>query len=181
TDFGYVPHNMTWNNKYVLELWGDCAAYAGYCFDSMVPMTNSPTDGVWDGLEAYFGNLPDGFTYERFRNGQNPDSEDLTFAPGWWYGVNYGAVAVSGASFIEVRGFTVRNAWKAVAITDGASDNVIAQNTLIGGVDTVLIYADGGRNQIRQNEITLDYVYPRFGDPTDPITHYPSQVWNYFK
>jgi hypothetical protein len=162
---------MTWQNKYILQI-DTQPMQDGSGFRAL---SRAADDPAWDGIEALFGHY-NGATYVRFRNGTNPDDADITFAPGY-----QGAFHLDAKHYIVIRGFTIRNAWSAVLMDNGAHDNLVEKNTLIGGHKTVLIRRGSAGNHIRDNEITLDYVYPKLGDPTDKLTLYPGQIWYAFK
>jgi hypothetical protein len=84
TQLTYAPWNMTWNGKYMLRLGEDVPQ------DKALETLVKGPDGwdtyqgapyrSWDGVEAMFGSY-NGVTYVRFGGNNDPNGEDLTFAP----------------------------------------------------------------------------------------------------
>jgi hypothetical protein len=131
---------------------------------------NGPRYRSWDGVQAIFGVLS-GVTYLRFADGRNPNNEDITFAP-----KDEGTFSIDGASYVVLRGLTIRNAYSAVHLRSAASDNIVEGNFLQGGRFTVYVSEGAARNHIRRNEITLGYLYTL--NPNDPLHWF---VWYAFR
>jgi len=165
------PGNLSWKNKACIWI------YEAYVADgsAWAWMNWAPSDPNWNGVEAMgldVGNV----AYVRFRNGQSPDGEPITIAPHYRSSVVFGGVHIDGHSGVVVRGLTIRNAVNAVILTNGAHDNVIENNTLLGGTHTAVLKDGATRNRIQGNKITLDYIYADAGHPRGR-----SQVdWNVF-
>ena len=154
----WTPRNMVWNDKFVPEL--DRGIMNDGRFRTI--MSRPSTDENWDRLPATYGNL-DGTTYVRLQDGQNPETEDVAFAP--FSTNNRAALRLLNADHIIVRGLTMRNAYRALQLYE-ANDNIIEHNLLAGGSEILEIRSGSARNHARHNEITLDYINPYIGNPT---------------
>ncbi|MBN1672067.1 MAG: hypothetical protein JXR37_13595 [Kiritimatiellae bacterium] len=170
----HLPCNLTWDNKLVLRI-NDGNMKGGAGFDRL----KAPREAnEWDHIEALYG-TKDKVTYLRFRDGRDPNTGEVAVGPHWQYDSS-ATVRVIGKRHIVVRGFTIRNRTVGVALRRGASDNVVENNTILGGKWGVLVgfcwwnlketglAADPEhvdvepllchRNHIRRNAITLDFI-----------------------
>ena len=158
----YVPQNMTWNDKYVLMIKDSLmSSSTGFTL-----LKRPSSDASWNGVEAFFG-TKSGITYVRFRYGQNPNNEKLRFS-------NYtpGAIHIENKSFITVRGLTIMNAYNLILILKASNNNIIEKNTVLGGRESIFLKGypneplanTPSRNHIRNNEISLNYIYTNYGN-----------------
>lgn len=174
TQLNYAPWNMTWKGKYILRLGEDVPQ--DKAIETLVkgPEGWDTYQGTpyrsWDGVEAMFGTY-DQVTYVRFGGNNNPNDEDLTFAP-----QKKGAVNVDGTSYATICNFTLQSAFHGVLVRNGANHVTVHGNKIIGGHDGVMVRDDGGDNVVSNNEITLNYVHSL--DPNDPRHWF---IWAAFK
>lgn len=186
TSMPYIPWSMTWDNKYILRLVkGDnnSAAPAAVTAKMREFFAKPATDSWWNGIEAMYTYV-NGVCYVRFRHGQNPDTQDVTFAPGTvdnWQN-RPAVIELDGKSFYTIKGLYIRNADAGITLLHDANDNIIENCYFTGGKANIIIgddYGRGDRNTIRYNQFTVNYVYPDFGHPwTDPLHHH---IWDTFK
>jgi hypothetical protein len=176
----FPPFNMTWNNKAIIRLSStqqNLDTQEEYFAKLMLP----PQDRAWDGVEAVFG-AREGYAYVRFRNKENPNTENVNFASNA-YLFGSGVVNITGKSFITVRGFTIQCGSAGVIIRQGASDIIVENNTIMHGQKAVFVngYAEPQpvpcpRIIVRNNRLTLAYVADL--SPRNP-RH--GHIWNHFK
>jgi hypothetical protein len=167
SDAGYngvsvIPNHTTWQDKYITHVHYYNQAQGDY-YNYALNMLGQPASAsVWDGLEAISVNVQQGgnFVYLRFRHPKNPNNENVTIAP-----LGRGAFELSNKHFVNIEGFLVKNAYHAVLLTDGSSNNVISKNTLTNGSYTLAIKNGAAKNHIRDNEVTLNFIYPDIGHP----------------
>ena len=171
---GWEPRNMTWNGKYVREV-GVSTMESSSARSEMLGLEAS--DPFWDRSPALFGNL-DGVTYVRLRDGQNPGDENVRFAPksGVW---NRAGIRLYESDHFVIRGFTIKSGYRAVEFFD-SSHNILEYNRLTSGTQIIEVVDGSAGNHIRNNEITLDYVYSEVGNGEIGADIY-SEVWNDFK
>jgi len=170
----YRPYNMTWNNKLVLHI-NDAKMKDG---TGVQRLKEPPESAEWDHIEALYGTKGK-MTYLRFRDRRDPNTGEITVGPHWQYD-SAATVSVIGQRHIVVRGFRIRNRTVGVYLRRGASDNVIENNTIVGGrwgvgigfswwnlkdarlvpdpahVDVAPLLCH--RNHIRNNQITLRFL-----------------------
>jgi len=162
-----TPFNLTWNDRLVLHISG-ASMESG---EGMARLKEPAESETWQGVEALYG-TSDGVTYLRFADGRDPNQGVITVGPHWEYD-EAAVVLIRDKRHIVVRGFTIRNRTVGVHLKAGASDNVIENNTIIGGKHGVFIGyypwavpRDAGaevlchRNQVRNNQITLAFLSP---------------------
>jgi hypothetical protein len=178
-DMPFVPNHMTWNHKYILRLNPSQAAI-NTPETYFARLTAAPTDKSWDGVESFFG-VREEFAYVRFRNKQNPNNENLNFAPSSRSGG--GVVNIVGQSFITVRGFTLQCGDAGVYVGPGSNDIIVENNFIWHGKNGVLVNGDARpaklppqRITIRNNRMTLNYVHDL--SPNHPLRAY---IWDQFK
>lgn len=156
----YEPRNMTWNDKYILQI-NSTAMKDGR---GKLALARSSSNPEWTGVEALFGTL-NGITYLRFRNKLDPNKENIRFSSSF-----PGAFHLEGKSYVVVRGFTIKNHHNPIYIRGASNNNIIEKNTLVGGRASVYVMGEANqpalspaRNQIRNNQITLNYIYSDYG------------------
>ena len=172
---GSEPYNLTWNNKYILHIRDEFMVKP----EGMAILREGPSGGrrggrSWVGVSAMWGTL-DGYLY--FGCGDlniDPNNQEITTSP---IDRDGGAtVLIDNHKFITIRGFTIRNAYNAVLIRNNSSDCIIDKNTIIGGRHSVEITSGSSRISIRNNKITLGYVYP-----LNPDNANHGFIWGVFK
>lgn len=172
--FTYAPHNMTWNDKYVLRMGELVDRDEGFTILNEGPEGWDTYQGApyrsWDGVEAMFGTFDD-VAYLRFGNDANPNDQDLTFAP-----EKRGALETVGKSWITICNLTARGAYDIVKVDEASSHIVVSGNTLRGGYRGVEVSRGSHDNLVIGNEVTLDYVHSL--DPSDPRHWF---IWSAFK
>jgi parallel beta-helix repeat protein len=185
TTMPYAAWNVTWNNKTVSNYLGP------HGLDSrLAGILKMPADknagfageswripNWWDGVEACYVAM-NRQHYFRFRNGMDPDDEDVTFSPEGTVNVSACTVLVE-KKHVVLRGFTVRNAYLCIRL-NGAEDCVIEDNYVTTFGKAGIYVSDGSaRNVIRNNECTQAYIYPDFGHAwVEPMAQ---RIWMNFK
>ncbi len=178
-----TPFNLTWNDKLVLHISAENMKSG----QGLTRLKEPPNSDTWPGVEGLYG-THDGITYLRFGDGRDPNQGVVTVGPHWEY-EEAAVVLIKARHHVVVRGLTIRNRTVGVRLSDGASDNVIASNTIIGGKYGVFVgyYCwavpkNSGaellchRNRVRSNEITLDFI------SKITVPHPKMQwVWDQFK
>lgn len=170
----YPARMVSWNNKVVLVLrphGGDRFIRDGLSRPARdnggITVDKRFIADWWTGIEAFYA-LLDGKHYFRFRDGMNPDSQDLKF-------IREGSVVVlaKGKRYLVVRGLTVRNSHWGIAL-QGSSDCAVEGNFIYATAKADVLVSEGGaRNHVRWNELTYNHIYPDFGHPWDaPIDRY---------
>jgi len=161
---------MTYDDKFILHINDRNQDKIDYGFNLM---KEPSTSSLWDGIVAVHGRRykNDPYTFLRFHDYQNPDLGVVKVGNHWEFD-DSGTVNIINKSHIIVRGFTIKNRAIGVNIRNGASDNIIEDNIVLGGRYGIFIgyfpehYDDAGeeilchRNHIKNNEITLNYIYP---------------------
>ncbi len=112
----------------------------------------------WDGIEALYGcSDTSNVLYLRFRDGRDPDSEDVTID---WRG----GIKIENCRHVIVRGFLVRGAYSGIWLYHDSDDNVVERNFITGSSHGIMLQGEAAdppitpdRNRIRDNEITLEY------------------------
>lgn len=165
----YAARAVSWKNRTILDIGG------GYTYSDDVAkeiLRKLPSDPYWNGVEAHYVVL-DGVSYIRFRNGEDPNQEDLAFAP-----ADSAVVRLDRTNHVVVRGFEIRNAYWGVALT-GASDCTVERCFVRAtGKAAIMLESGASRNCIRDNELTQDYIFPDFGHPWQaPLHHHIWTVW----
>jgi hypothetical protein len=121
-------------------------------------------------VDAFFG-VDGGWTYVAFKDGGSPNGRDLTFAP-----KNAGAFQVE-ASFVTIRGFTIRGANYPVYLTGGNAHHVtVASNTVRNGFYGIFLAGGAHDNVVRANDVSLAYGHSM--NPADPWKWF---TWNAFR
>lgn len=162
TGLNFKPYSMTVDGKQILRIRDDfMQGKKGFKLLAQSPDASVKTGkgriDYWDGIEALYG-YRQGTTYIRFRNGDNPESKAIRAAP------NSNGIMIENRSFITVRGFHIRGAYRALVIEGhDAKDNVVEKNYLENGYARVCILEGASHNIIADNEMTLNYY--GYGDP----------------
>lgn len=169
TSLPYEATHVSWQGRTIINLGG------GYTYTPELAreiLRKPARDPYWDGVEANYVPL-DGKHYLRLRDGSAPRGDELTFTP-----LNAAVVRVVNSDHVTIRGFRIRNGHWGVALS-GANDCIVEDNFISGmGKAGIVIEQGASRNQIRNNEITQDYVYSDFGHPWQaPIHHHIWTVW----
>ena len=165
---GYNAASAAWNNKHIIWITdfvmqnttpGEGGAWLLSRDPNFTWVPYRDYSGpFWDGVEALAGKIGD-TVYIRIRDRRDPNNELITLAPN-----ATGAFHLQDKNHVIIRGFTIRNAFHAI-YTNNATDNIVEQNRLLGGYQTVIIGGDSARNHIRNNDITLDYIFADIGHP----------------
>lgn len=149
----WTPANMSWNDKHVLKIHD---SYMGTGTGNALLSGPSSTAVVW------WGYL-NGVVYVGHKDDLDPNTATLKFAPANGP-ADIAAVRIKNASFVTIRGFEIRNAYRGVRIDGTSNDNIIEFNAIYGGSNTVEIASGGptdtARNIIRSNTISSDYINP---------------------
>jgi hypothetical protein len=170
SSIGYNPRNMTLDNQQLARIYDgymNGETYNGedgldwLCKAPSATLTTrylEETIGFWDGIKVLYG-YSDGVTYIRFRDGDDPNGRDLKASPGG------AAILVDNASNVILRDFSIRGAQSAVQIQgSGSRNNVVETNYLTNGINRVLIKNGAANNDVRRNEMTMNYYgYDDFG------------------
>jgi Pel9A-like, right handed beta helix region len=156
TALGFNPYSMTVDNKQILRI-GDAYMQLKRGFELLGQAAGSristPFGGInyWDGIEALYG-YRQGTTYIRFRNGDNPVRKTLKAAP------NGDVIMIADKSFIVVRDFHIRGAYRGVVIEGrDAKNDIVEKNFLENGYARVCIQEGAAQNSVADNEMTMDY------------------------
>lgn len=170
---GSQPFNMTWNDKYILRIRDEFMNRS----EGMIILRSGLKDRQsrsWDGVSAMWGTL-NGFLYLGFGDPKvDPNKHKFTSSPNFKDG---GAVIrIDNRKFITVQGLTLRNAYNAVLIQNNASDCIIEKNIMLGGRHTVEVMDGVSRLTVRNNKITLNYVYS-----LNPDNRRHQFIWAAFK
>jgi nitrous oxidase accessory protein NosD len=165
----YAARLVSWKSRTILDLGG------GYTYTDDVAreiLKKPPRDPYWTGVEAHYVVL-DGVSHLRFRDGVDPNLEEVAFAP-----ADSAVVRLASVDHVVVRGFEVRNAYWGIALT-GANDCTVEQCFVRAmGKAAIMVESGSSRNRIRDNELTQDYVFPDFGHPwAAPLHHHIWTVW----
>jgi hypothetical protein len=105
----------------------------------------------WDGWEALWGTTG-GFTYLRFRNGENPNTMNVRVAPS-------GATFLfSGSSNVIVRYMEIGGGQSAVQFASAATNNTVTDNDLRNGENRVVVDGAG----VNGNRILNNTIDPRW-------------------
>lgn len=125
----------------------------------LIPYIAKTPVKYWDGIEALFG-YHDGYTYLRFRNGDNPNSKPLRISPGplcQYCLPTVGAVTLDGATYITVSHLRIRGARNGVLLERGASHNTIEHNQISGGQVRVRLDSAAAANTVRFNVLRSNH------------------------
>ena len=180
--FGYEPFEVTVDGKHIPRITtarmtsGAGFTYLAKAADAVYDLTGRLAGAIigwWDGLECMFG-YKDGYTYIRFRNGNNPNSETIRIAEndGVEISPKKPAFLIDGEDYITFKKFKCQGAYWGIGISNG-SNNIIEDNYVLDGIVGIGIEAtDSASNTIRNNTVTLNYY--GYSDPggwehgTDP-------------
>ncbi len=159
-----TPFNLTYNDQLVLHI-----SDASMGRDGTKRLAEPADSNTWVGVGALYGTRG-GITYLRFADGQDPNQGVVTVGTHWEYD-QAAVVLVKSVSHVVVRGFTLRNGTVGVMLKNGASDNLIEDNTIVGGKYGVFVGYQPWevpktagpellchRNRILGNRITLDFI-----------------------
>lgn len=136
-----------------------CPGCAGTGFSTLSRAANNTigrsvgTVNFWDGVEALWGEEA-GFTYLRFRNGEDPDAMTVRVAPGG--ATNSGTFTIDGGAYITIQDLHIIGGRYGVDLINGASHITVRRNEMHGGQQAVR--AQGGTGSI----ITDNQLDPRF-------------------
>ena len=184
-------YHLTWNKKMVLHISDANMATGASGWNRLKDPQSSSN---WSGVVALYGRSGN-TTYLRHKDMLDPNKAEIRVGPHWEY--DQAATAkIIGKSNIIVKGLEIRGNTVGVRVARGSSDNIIEGNTIIGGkygvsIDTVYTYVpDEGsgisigpllchRNIVRNNSITLDYIYDiKRGEMGYTLRQF---VWDQFK
>lgn len=141
--------------RYSTSLYQD--GVSGFYFLTMPPdgkmgsLRQEDTIFFWDGIEAAYG-VKDDTVYLRFRDGRDPNQENLRGAPAGT------ALTIEDQAHIVVRNLAVRGAEYGIIIAGSkAAHNVIEGNSFQHGRDRITVTKRAPHNLIRNNDVTLNF------------------------
>lgn len=114
----------------------------------------------WDGIEALFG-YKSGYTYLRFRNGDNPNGKPLRISPGpscQYCLPTVGAFTLDSAKYVTLSHMRVRGARNGVLLQRGAAFNTVERNHISGGQARVRLDTAAATNAIRFNVMRSNHI-----------------------
>ena len=155
---GFEPHQMLVDGRFIPRIWDDHMA-DGLGFKKLAypPDQIELTTGwkgrvkFWDTVGAMFG-FKDGWVYLRFRNREDPNTQDLRAAPAG------GGLHMEECRHLIVRDLMVRGGEHCVMITGKrASQNVVERCRLLNGSKRLSIENGASHNIVRDNEMTIEF------------------------
>lgn len=141
--------------KYSSSLYQD--GVSGFYFLTLPPdgkigsLRQEDSIQFWDGIEAIYG-VKDDTIYLRFRDGRDPNKENLRGAPAGT------ALAIEDQSHLVVRNMAIRGAEYGLVISGPkAAYNVVESNSFQHGRDRITLTKRAPHNLIRDNDVTLNF------------------------
>jgi hypothetical protein len=121
--------------------------------------TNMPVK-YWDGIEALFG-YKNGWTYLRFRNGDNPNGKKLYISPGpvtTYQKPSVGTFTFNNAAYITLEDMRIRGGRNAVLITNNSTRIYVDNSHLSNGNSRVTIDTGSTANFITNNTLVSNHI-----------------------
>lgn len=108
------------------------------------------TVNYWDGVEALWGE-EGGFTYARFRNGEDPDTLSVRVAP------SGGTIDLNGADYITIKDLQIEGGQYQVEMRTTATNNLIDDVDARGG-EAVIAITDSDTNTVQDSLLHPWYI-----------------------
>ena len=160
---GFEPDEITIGGKRIGKIRNDYMGTGGEGWKYLAMGANSEVTVLdtglkvkfWDGIEALYGydqaSVGAGYTYIRFRNGDNPNTKVIKAAK------NGSGFYIENKSYITIRDIQVQNCEYSVQMREASHNNIIENCYFRNGGKRVYIFRGANNTIIRNNEMTMDY------------------------
>lgn len=144
-----------------------CSGCSGTGFQAMSRAATSTinwgqgTVNYWDGVEALWGEAG-GFTYARFRNGEDPDTLSVRVAPAG------GTITINGGDAIFLRDLQIEGGQWQVEVNIGSTD-ILIEHSLIRGGEAGIEVDDADDTIIQDNTLHPWYIGSVAGYTSTPF------------